>query len=410
MFFRKSACTSCFLAFFEEQENAKDGTTVPTIVHKEPELKINNTDTIGIKPLPHENVELVSQLENNIYANKMTKDTQTKVDNTIDESYGNFRNEKVYPKMDNPDGNAIILQNNNLITEMDDTKNEDNIVTVFQLTNERVRPEVNGAHDEMDNGNGAVILQNENLKTELENTKNISNPLNKDILVDEDLNIVAVFPTNDNVQPELNNTHDMDNTDVAILANKNHCSNKPQPDTLDHNDPIEVVDKSVQPEMNNTTGDVWVKLQPKQRVLTEVLDNNKELHHKVEEDGICETRKTNFVSPTSEESQANVWIKAGDPLSSKGSLSGGCNKVGVPDAREETPTEHRNKAGVLISSEEECLFVHEDGYSKERISCKDNVACVNTESVLIDLLDNLQDDSTGKCTGWLVYISIFTLS
>ena len=394
-----------FLAFCEEQENTKDDdTTVLTMVHKEPELQLNNT--VGIKPLPHEYVELVSQLENN-YANKMNKDTQTKVDNTIDESYGNFSNENVHPKMDNPDGNAVILQNNNLTTEMDNTKNEDDIVTVFQ-TNEPVQPEMNRAHDEMDNSHGAVILQNENLKTEMENTKNISNPLNKEILVDEDLNIVAVFPTNENVQPELNDTHGVDNADVVILANRNHSSNQSQPDTLDHNDPIEVVDKSVQPEMNNTAGDVWVKLQPKQRVLTEVLDNNKELHHKIE-DGICETRKTYFVSPTSQESQADVWIKAGDPLSSEGSLPGRCNKVGVPDSKEESPTEHRNKAQVLISSEEECLFVHQDGYSKERISCKDNAACVNTESVLIDLLDNLQDDCKGKCTGWF-YISIFTLS
>ena len=145
--------------------------------------------------------------------------------------------------------------------------------------------------------------------------------------------------------------------------------------------------------------DVWVKLKPKPRDLTEVLDNNKELHHGAEDDDICETRTTNFVSPTSEESQADVWIKAGDPLSSEGSLTGRWNKAGVSYAEEETPTERGNKGGVL-SSEEDSLLVQQDGCSKERISCKDNVACVNTESVLIhDVLEDLQDDSKRKCTG-----------
>ena len=42
---------------------------------------------------------------------------------------------------------------------MDDTKNENNIVAVFQ-TNESAQSEVNG---EMDNTHGVVILPNENL-------------------------------------------------------------------------------------------------------------------------------------------------------------------------------------------------------------------------------------------------------
>ena len=180
--------------------------------------------------------------------------------------------------------------------------------------------------------------------------------MHREILSDED-NIPAVFPTNENVQPELNDTQsEMGNTGVVILANMS---------------------------------DIWVKLQPKPRDLTKVLDYNKELHHEVEDDGICETRKTNFVSPTSEERQADVWTKAG-----------------VPYAEEETPTERGNKGGVL-SSEEESLLVQQDGCSKERISCKNNVACVNTESVLIhDVLEDLQDASKEKCTG-IGFTSLF---
>ena len=364
MFFLTTACTFYFLAFIEEKENTKDDTTVLTMVHKEPELKIDNT--VGIQTLP-ENVELVSQLEEN-FASKMNNEAQTKVENTID------------------------------------IKNEDNIVAVFP-TNGSVQPDVNG---EMDTTRGDVILPNKNLKTEMENSKNISNPLNNEIDLSDEDNIVALFPTNENVQPELNDdTHqaEMGNTDVVILANRNHSSNQRQPDT-DHNDPVGIVDKSVLPGMNNTMSDVWVKLQPKQRDVTEVLDNNKELHHKVEEDDICETRKTNFVSPTSEESQADVWIKAGDPLSSEGSLTGRWNKAGVPYAEDETPTERGNKAGVL-GSEEESLLVQQDGCSKERISCKDNVAYVNTKGVLIhDLLEDLRDNSQWKCTTGRFYISI----
>ena len=252
---------------------------------------------------------------------------------------------------------------------MDDTKNENNIVAVFQ-TNESAQSEVNG---EMDNTHGVVILPNENLKTAMENSKRISNPLHREILSDED-NIPAVFPTNENVQPELNDTQsEMGNTGVVILANMS---------------------------------DIWVKLQPKPRDLTKVLDYNKELHHEVEDDGICETRKTNFVSPTSEERQADVWTKAGDPLSNEGFLTGRWNKAGVPYAEEETPTERGNKGGVL-SSEEESLLVQQDGCSKERISCKNNVACVNTESVLIhDVLEDLQDASKEKCTG-IGFTSLF---
>ena len=389
MFFLTSVCTSYFLAFFEEQENTKDDTTVPTMVHKEPELKINYT--VGIPP---ENVELVSQLEEN-YANKMNNETQTKVDNTIDESDGNFSNEKIHPKIDNP--NAVVPQNENLKIEMDlNIKNENNIVAVFQ-TNDSVQSEVNG---EMDNTHGVVILPYENLKTEMENTKNISNPLTNEILSHDD-NTVLVFPTNENAQPEINDTQaEMGNTDSVILANRNHSNNQPQPDTLDHNDLVAVVNKNVQPEINSTMSDVWVKL------LADVLDNNKELHHEVEDDGICETRKTNFVSPTSEESQADVWIKAGDPLSSEGSLTGRWNKVGVPCAEKGTPSERGNKAGVL-SSEEESLLVQQDGFTKEHISCKDNVAYVNSESVLIhDLLEDLRDTSQWKCTTGRFYISI----
>ena len=91
MFFLTSACTSHFLAFLEEQENTKDHTTIPTMVRKEPELKINNT--VDIQPLS-ENFQLVSQPENN-YANKMNNEAQTKVENTTDTSYGNFPNEKL---------------------------------------------------------------------------------------------------------------------------------------------------------------------------------------------------------------------------------------------------------------------------------------------------------------------------
>ena len=391
MFFLTSACTSYFLAFLEEQENTKDDTTISTMDHKEPELKINNT-------LP-ENVELVSQLEEN-YTNKMNNEAQIKVDNTIDESDGNFSNEKIHPKIDNP--NAFVPSNENLKIEMDNTKNEDIIVAVFK-TNDNVQPEANG---QMYNTHGDVILPNENLKSEMENSKNISNQLNNEICSDK-VNIVPIFATNENAQPEINDTQaEMGNTGVVILANRNHSNNQPQPDTLDHNDPVEVVDKNVQPEINNAMSDVWVKLQPKPRDLTEVLDNNKEQHHKVEDDDICETRTTNFVSPTSEESQADVWIKAGDPLSSEGSLTGRWNKAGVPYAEEETPTERGNKAGVL-SSEEDSLLVQQDGCSKEHISCKDNVTCVNTESVLIhNLLEDLRDNSQWKCTTGRFYISI----
>ena len=241
MFFLTSACTSHFLAFLEEQENTKDHTTIPTMVLKEPELNINNT--VDIQPLS-ENFQLVSQPENN-YANKMNNEAQTKVENTTDTFYGNFPNEKLQPKMVNPDGDAVILQNKNLITEMNDTKNENNIVAVFQ-TNESAQPEVNG---EKDNTHGNVILPNENLKAERENSKNISNPLNREILSDEE-NIPAVFLTNENVQSELNDTQaEMGNTGVVNLANRNHCSNQPQPDTLNHSDPVEVVDRNVQPEI-----------------------------------------------------------------------------------------------------------------------------------------------------------------
>ena len=193
--------------------------------------------------------------------------------------------------------------------------------------------------------------------------------MHREILSDED-NIPAVFPTNENVQPELNDTQsEMGNTGVVILANMS---------------------------------DIWVKLQPKPRDLTKVLDYNKELHHEVEDDGICETRKTNFVSPTSEERQADVWIKAGDPLSSEGSLTGRWNKAGVSYAEEETPTERGNKAGVL-SSEEDSLLVQQDGWSKEHISCKDNVAY----AVLIhNLLEDLRDNSQWKCITGRFNISI----
>ena len=290
MFFLTSACTSYLLAFLEGQENTKDDTTIPTMVHKEPELKIDYT-------LP-ENVELVSHLEGN-YTNKMNNEAQIKVDNTIDEFDGNFLNGKIHPKIDNP--NAFGPSNENLKIEMDNTKNENNIVAVFPTT-ESVQPEVNG---QMDNTHGVVILPNENLKTEMEISKNISNPLTNEIFSDK-VNIAPVFATNENVQPEINDTQaEMGNTDIVILANRNHSNNQPQPDTLDDNDSVGVVDKNVQPEINNAMSDVSVKLQPKPRDLTEVLDNNKEQHHKVEEDDICETRKTNFVSPTSEESQAH---------------------------------------------------------------------------------------------------------
>ena len=396
MFFLTSACTSYFLAFFKEQENTKDDTTVSTMVHKEPELKINNS--VGIQTLPENVSDRVSKLEEN-YANKMNNEAKTKVDNTIDGSDGNFSNEKIHPKIDNL--NTVVPQNENLKIETDNIKNENNIVAVFP-TNESVQPEVNG---EMDNTHGDVIQPNENLKTKLKNTENISNPLTNEIFSDDD-NIVAVSAANENVQPELNDTHqvEMGNTGVVNLANRNHCSNQPQPDTLDHNDPVEVVDKNVQPEINNAMSDVWVKLQPKP---CDATNNNKELHQKVEEDGICETRKTNFVSPSSEESQADVWVKAGDPLSSEGSLTGRWNKAGVPYAEEETPTERGNKAGGVLSSEEESLLVQQDGCSKERISCKDNVAYVNTESVLIhDLLEDLQDNSQRECTTGRFYISI----
>ena len=77
MFFLTTACTFYFLAFIEEKENTKDDTTVLTMVHKEPELKIDNT--VGIQTLP-ENVELVSQLEEN-FASKMNNEAQTKVEN-----------------------------------------------------------------------------------------------------------------------------------------------------------------------------------------------------------------------------------------------------------------------------------------------------------------------------------------
>ena len=366
MFFLTTACTFYFLAFIEEKENTKDDTTVLTMVHKEPELKIDNT--VGIQTLP-ENVELVSQLEEN-YANKMNNETQTKVDNTIDESDGNFSNEKIHPKIDNP--NAVVPQNENLKIEMDlNIKNENNIVAVFQ-TNDSVQSEVNG---EMDNTHGVAILPYENLKTEMENTKNISNPLTNEILSHDD-NTVLVFPTNENAQPEINDTQaEMGNTDSVILANRNHSNNQPQPDTLDHNDLVAVVNKNVQPEINSTMSDVWVKL------LADVLDNNKELHHEVEDD-------------------------AGDPLSSEGSLTGRWNKVGVPCAEKGTPSERGNKAGVL-SSEEESLLVQQDGFTKEHISCKDNVAYVNSESVLIhNLLEDLRDNSQWKCTTGRFYISI----
>ena len=391
MFFLTSACTSYLLAFLEGQENTKDDTTIPTMVHKEPELKIDYT-------LP-ENVELVSHLEGN-YTNKMNNEAQIKVDNTIDEFDGNFLNGKIHPKIDNP--NAFGPSNENLKIEMDNTKNENNIVAVFPTT-ESVQPEVNG---QMDNTHGVVILPNENLKTEMEISKNISNPLTNEIFSDK-VNIAPVFATNENVQPEINDTQaEMGNTDIVILANRNHSNNQPQPDTLDDNDSVGVVDKNVQPEINNAMSDVSVKLQPKPRDLTEVLDNNKEQHHKVEEDDICETRKTNFVSPTSEESQADVWIKAGDPLSSEGSLTSRWNKAGVPYAEEETSTERGNKAGIL-SSEEDSLLVQQDGCSKEIISCKDNVAYVNSESVLIhNLLEDLRDNSQWKCTTGRFYISI----
>ena len=366
------------------------------MVHKEPELKINNT--VGIQTLPENVSEWVSQLEES-YANKMNNDAQTKVDNTIDESDGNFSDEKTHPKIDTCNPNAVVPPNDNLKIEMDlNIKNENNIVVIFPTT-ESVQPEVNG---QMDNTHGDVILPNDNLKTEMANTKNISNPLNNEIFSDEN-NIPAVFATNENAQPEINDTQaEMDITDVIILANRNHCSNQPQPDTLDHNDPIVVVDKNVQPEINNAMSDVWVKLQPKPRDLTEVFDNNKEQHHKVEDDGICETRKTNFVSPTSEERQADVWIKAGDPLSSEGSLTGRWNKAGVSYAEEETPTERGNKGGVL-SSEEDSLLVQQDGCSKEHISCKDNVAY----AVLIhNLLEDLRNNSQWKCATGRFNISI----
>ena len=398
MFFLTSVCTSYFFAFFEEQENTKDDTTIPTMVNKEPELKINNT--VGIQTLPENISDRVSKLEEN-YANKMNNEAQTKVDNTIDESDDKFSNEKIHPQIDNP--NAVAPPNENLKIEKDNIENEDNIVAIFPI-NESMHPEVNG---EMDNTRGIVVLSNKNLKTEMKNAKNISNPLTNDILSDE-INIVAVFATNENVLPEINDTHqvEMSNTDVVILANRNHCNNQPQTHTLDHSDSVGVVDKSVQPKMNNTLSDVWVKRQSKPRDITKVFDNNKELHHKVKEDGICETRKTNFVSPTSKESQTDVWIKAGDPLSSEGSLTGRWNKAGVPYAEEETPTERGNKAGVL-NSEEDSLLVQQDGCSKEGISCKDNVAHVSTESVLIhDLLEDLRDDSKGKCTTGRFYISI----
>ena len=101
-----------------------------------------------------------------------------------------------------------------------------------------------------------------------------------------------------------------------------------------------------------------------------------------------------------------MWIKAGDPLSSEGSLIGRWNKAGVPCAKKGTPSERGNKGGVL-SSEEDSLLVQQDGFTKEHISCKDNVAYVNSESVLIhDLLEDLRDTSQWKCTTGRFYISI----
>ena len=107
------------------------------MVHKEPELKINNT--VGIQTLPENVSERVSQLEES-YANKMNNDAQTKVDNTIDESDGIFSDEKIHPKIDNP--NAVVPPNDNLKIEMDlNIKNENNIVVIFPTT-ESVQPEV----------------------------------------------------------------------------------------------------------------------------------------------------------------------------------------------------------------------------------------------------------------------------
>ena len=67
-----------------------------------------------------------------------------------------------------------------------------------------------------------------------------------------------------------------------------------------------------------------------------------EVRPKMEDGG----SKTEFVLKTSEESQADAWIKAGDPLSSEGSLPGRCNKAGDPLSSEGSPAGRWNKVGV----------------------------------------------------------------
>ena len=72
-----------------------------------------------------------------------------------------------------------------------------------------------------------------------------------------------------------------------------------------------------------------------------------EVRPKMEDGG----SKTEFVLKTSEESQADVWIKARDPLSSEGSLPGRCNKAGDPLSSEGSLPGRCNKAGDPLSSE-----------------------------------------------------------
>ena len=104
-----------------------------------------------------------------------------------------------------------------------------------------------------------------------------------------------------------------------------------------------------------------------------------EVRPKMEDGG----SKTEFVLKTSEESQADAWIKAGDPLSSEGSLPGRCNKVGVPYAEKGTLTECGNKSVVLTSEKEFLLGRNNGGVNGERA----------------EQVQDFQDNSMWRCKG-----------
>ena len=108
-----------------------------------------------------------------------------------------------------------------------------------------------------------------------------------------------------------------------------------------------------------------------------------EVRPKMEDDAIDEPRKNEFVLKTREESQADVWIKAGGPLPSEGSVAGRWNKVEVSYAEKGTLAECGKKPGVLTSEKEFLLGRNNGGVNGERV----------------EQVQDVQENSMWRCKG-----------